>query len=367
MSNLPRIGYVPYSPTLKAPGDRRRFVAYAQARNLPFELARFDERYDVVVLSEVADLSIWPNYRQGKIVFDFINSYLSVPRTNWRQLLRGPAWYALGKHKRLRDYLSSLRAMCRRADAVVCTTDEQKEVISQFCSNVHVILDIHSTVATKIKTQYTASRPFRLVWEGLASNLPQLRHWRQFFARLLHAGILNCMLSPNREFPASGGFFRSDSRRLLARHFDRVCFHEWKEETCSEILSSCDLAVIPIDLADRFVTGKPENKLLVQWRMGLPVITSATPAYRRAMNEVETPELTCQNESQWIAALDRMMSDEAARLDAAKRGRAYAEGKHGSAALLARWDAMFSSLGFFFGTSPGAHERQYCGLLIGPT
>ena len=123
-------------------------------------------------------------------------------------------------------------------------------------------------------------------------------------------------------------------------------------------MSSCDLGVIPIDLADPFVTGKPENKLLVQWRMGLPVITSATPAYRRAMNEVGTPELTCQNKSQWIAALDRMMSDEAARLDAAKRGRAYAEGKHGSAALLARWDAMFSSLGFFFGTNPGAHERQ---------
>ena len=109
------------------------------------------------------------------------------------------------------------------------------------------------------------------------------------------------------------------------------------------------------------VIEEGRNRLVgtvIAWRMGLPVITSATPAYRRAMNEVGTPELTCQNESQWIAALDRMMSDEAARLDAAKRGRAYAEGKHGSAALLARWDAMFSSLGFFFGTSPGAHERQ---------
>ena len=359
LSNLPRIGYVPYSPTLKAPGDRRRFVAYAQARNLPFELARFDERYDIVILSEVADLSIWPNYRQGKVVYDLIDSYLSVPRTNWRQLLRGPAWYALGKHKRLRDYLSSVRAMCGRADAVVCSTDEQKKTIGQFCRNVHVILDIHSTVVTKIKTQYTASRPFRLVWEGLASNLPQL---------LTLAPILRA-LATRRDFELHvvtapeqsrlpGGFFRLDSRRLLARYFDRVRFHEWKEETCSEIISSCDLGVIPINLADSLAIGKPENKLLVQWRMGLPVITSATPAYCRAMNEVGTPELTCQNESQWIAALDRMMSDEAARLDAAKRGRAYAEGKHGSAALLARWDAMFSSLGFFLGTSPGAHERQ---------
>ena len=65
---------MPFSPTLKAPGDRRRFVAYAEARNLPFELARFDQHYDVVVLSEIADISIWSDYQQGKIVFDFIDS-----------------------------------------------------------------------------------------------------------------------------------------------------------------------------------------------------------------------------------------------------------------------------------------------------
>ncbi len=72
LSTLPRIGYVPYNPTLKAPGDRRRFVAYAQARNLPFELARFDERYDVVILSEVADISIWSELsaRKGRLRSD---------------------------------------------------------------------------------------------------------------------------------------------------------------------------------------------------------------------------------------------------------------------------------------------------------
>ena len=104
----------------------------------------------------------------------------------------------------------------------VCTTDEQKKAISQFCSNIHVILDIHSTVATKIKTQYTASRPFRLVWEGLASNLPQL---------LTLAPILRA-LATRRDFELHvvtdpeqsrlpGGLFRLDSRRLLARYFDR--------------------------------------------------------------------------------------------------------------------------------------------------
>src|SRR6185312_15235316 len=76
-----RIGYVPYSGRFTKPGDRRRFVAYARARNLEFEVADPDKRYDLVVLSETADISVWPDYRHGKIVYDLIDSYLSVPRT----------------------------------------------------------------------------------------------------------------------------------------------------------------------------------------------------------------------------------------------------------------------------------------------
>ena len=350
MTNLPRIGYVPYSATLKAPGDRRRFVAYAQARNLPYELALFDERYDIVVLSELADISVWPEYRQGKVVYDLIDSYLSVPRTNWRQLLRGPAWYALGKHKRLQDYLYSLRAMCRRADVVVCTTDEQKEAIGRFCSNIHVILDIHSAVATKVKTQYAAGRPFRLVWEGLASNLPQLLTLAPILRTLAtrREFELHVVTDAKRPWPQAG-LFRSDSRQFLARHFDRVCFHEWKEENCAQTITSCDLAVIPIDLNDSFVVEKPENKLLLFWRMGMPVVTSATPAYRRAMQAAQTPKLACENKSQWLDALERMMSNKAAREDAAKRGRLQAEKEYGSAELIARWDAVFAALGFPIG------------------
>ena len=350
MNNAPRVGYVPFSPTLKAPGDRRRFVAYAEARNLPFELARFDQHYDVVVLSEIADISIWSDYQQGKIVFDFIDSYLSVPRSNWRQLLRGPLWYALRRHKRLRDYLSNLRAMCRRADAVVCTTNEQKEMIHPFCNNVHVILDIHSTVATEIKTNYAAGQPFRLVWEGLPTNIPQLTTLAPVLRRLSkHRDFeLHVVSDPGRS-RNQNGIGPIDSQRLLARHFDRVCFHRWEEETCSQILSSCDLAIIPIDLGDRFVAGKPENKLLLLWRMGLPVITAATPAYRRAMQQVRTPELACENDAQWINALEEMISSEPARKEAAIRGRAFAESEHGAVAVIARWDAMFESLGFSFG------------------
>ena len=45
-----RIGYVPYTPSLDKPGDRRRFVHYARRRNLSFEIADPAQDYDVVIL-----------------------------------------------------------------------------------------------------------------------------------------------------------------------------------------------------------------------------------------------------------------------------------------------------------------------------
>ncbi len=74
----PRIGYAPFSSSLTHPGDRRRFPAYAKARGIPFELARPDENYDLVVLTELADISVWPNYRGGKIIYDCIDLYLLI-------------------------------------------------------------------------------------------------------------------------------------------------------------------------------------------------------------------------------------------------------------------------------------------------
>jgi hypothetical protein len=141
-----------------------------------------------------------------------------------------------------------------------------------------------------------------------------------------------------------------DTRKFLTRHFDSAVFHEWHEETCSNIIASCDLALIPIDLSDPFVRGKPENKLLLLWRMGMPVVVSATPAYRRAMADVGTPKLACASEHDWLETFNRMLTDEEMRHDAAVRGRQHAEMVQGPDAVLARWDDLFESLGFSFGS-----------------
>ena len=175
MANNLRVGYVPYSPNFTKPGDRRRFVYYATMRGIDFENADPSKEYDLVVLSARADISVWSKYPKGKLVYDLIDSYLAIPRTDLKGQLRGLFKFLSRQNRYLQlDHWKAIGAMCIRADAVVCSTEEQKLDILKFSSNVHRVLDAHMTVTHKVKTQYSA---------GSTQN----GNWRQEFGRLITA------------------------------------------------------------------------------------------------------------------------------------------------------------------------------------
>ncbi len=344
-----KIGYVPYSPAFDAPGDRRRFVNYARQRGLDFEIADPAKSYDVVVLSERADISVWSRYPKGqnggRIVYDLIDSYLAIPRTDLKGRLRGLAKFLARQSRYLQfDHWKAIEAMCRRADAVVCTTDEQKADIAPHCANVHIVLDIHSMVTRTSKQDYAAHRPLRLVWEGLPQTLPSLAVIAPVLEKLQQRFPLELHLVTDLEYRRYlGRYGKADTLRTAQGIFPNVQLHAWNETTCAEIISSCDIAVIPLDRNDPFVTGKPENKLLLLWRLGMPTVVSATPAYRRAMSAAGI-DLACADTEKWQQALEQLAQDEAARRHAGEAGRRFAEMQHGEMQTLARWDAVLHSL-----------------------
>lgn len=342
-----RIGYVPLSRNLDRPGDRRRFVYYAKSRNLSFEIAKPDGKYDVVVVSQSADLSIWSEYDKGgaKIVYDFIDSYLAVPRNSIKGRLRGLAKYLSGqsRHPRL-DHWKALESMCARADAVICTTQEQARDISPFCSNVHLILDVHSMVARTCKTDYQAGEVFNLVWEGIADNVYAFNHLRNVLAKLQARHKIALHLITDLEFRRYLGLYGKTQTSHLAHGLcDRVYLYEWNEQMCANIICASDLAVIPIDLSDPLVRGKPENKLMLFWRMGVPTVTSATPAYERAMAKAGL-RMACHDEIEWFDTLEKYMTDEAARRSAGLAGKSLAASDYGEEVILRKWDKLFSSI-----------------------
>jgi glycosyltransferase involved in cell wall biosynthesis len=341
-----RIGYAPYDASLSQPADRRRFPCYAERRGLEFELADPRRAYDVVVITPRADLNLWSRRPQSeKLVFDIVDSYLDIPKTNPKALLRGPAKFAAGEARHpFFSWRHSLESMLERADAVTCATPEQATAIEPMCANVHAILDFHSRLIRRTKEDYRAGSPFQLVWEGLGENVRWFGRIEAALAEVnrRHPLVLHLITAP--EYKAfMQRFGRRRTSRIAARHFKNVQIHRWSEETLSPVATGFDLAVIPLPLDRPLERGKPENKLISFWRMGMPVVASSTPAYRRAMAGAGQ-DLCCESEEQWARVLQRLISSQDAREDAGQTGQAFAELQYSDERLLEVWDRVFESL-----------------------
>ena len=341
-----KIGYVPYGKSLIAPGNRRRFWYYAQQRNIRYEIADPTQDYDIVFVTCLTDLYPWINYpKKCKIVFELIDSYLAIPRSDIKGKLKGFVRYITRKDKHLQlNYWKTLESMCHRADAVVCSTEEQRKDISKHCHNIHIILDVHSSVAQTVKSSYIAGDVFNLVWEGLPVNVQSLTQLSEVLENLKDRYKLALHLITDLQYGQyMNRYWMRNTKAIAKQIFDHVYLYEWNEQLCSKIITSCDLAVIPLPINDPLASGKPENKLLLFWRMGMPTLVSATPAYKRAMDKAGL-SMTCQDQEDWQNNLIRFIESKVEREKAGQKGKACAESHYSEEKILRQWDNLFTSI-----------------------
>ena len=139
-------------------------------------------------------------------------------------------------------------------------------------------------------------------------------------------------------------FIKTDSERILKGLCDNLIFHDWDKETYSSILTSCDFAIIPINLKSRMASAKPENKLINLWKMGLPVIASNTKSYKRVMENCSL-DFVAHSDDEWLKCLKMLSQDHVLRKDIGLKVYNYATKNYGTSAVIEEWDNMFN---FFF-------------------
>jgi len=348
-----RIGYGPLSDDCLIGGDLRRFCYYAKKRKIKFEIANPSETYDLIFLTQRSDITVWSQYQRGncKIIYDFVDSYLSVPKWNIKGLLRGSAKYIAGDSRYLRlDYWKALEAMCHRADAVACTTEEQKTRIQPFCQNVHIILDFHFMLMRCAKSDYSVDGTFNFVWEGMAGNLKFALEIKEVL-RLLSKNykIAFHVVSDLKYKKYMGKYGVKSTLSLAKKIFNNSYLHELKGKTFASTVSSFDIALIPIplykplQLDSSLAVGKPINKLLLFWRMGIPTVVSATPAYERTMAHCGL-DMACRSRDEWVNTLEKYMNDESARKEAGQKGKAFVDKHYSEDIILSQWDNIFASV-----------------------
>ena len=343
-----KIAYVPYNKDFAVPGDRRRFVFYANERKIKFDIADLSIQYDIVYLTYGCNLSNWFEYKKKHpnviFVFELIDSYL-LEDTGLLTFFRGFAWYLLGRESALLiNYKNALRRMISTCDAVVCSTHAQKINMIGFNSNAHISLDYFSHDITHYKTSYKSKNKLKIVWEGQAYTVKNLLMLNDVFEQLQDKIELYIVTDPLVKSPI--GFFNKETKVILGELKCDYHLIEWKKNTFSKIISSADLAIIPIRRTSSMMWNKPENKLLLLWEIGVPTLTSDTPAYKAAMS-VAGIDFYCKSPAEWLQKINRYIeSSTEYRLAVSEKAKLYLDRHHKKSDILNTWDRIFDSLNF---------------------
>lgn len=345
-----RIGYAGYSRDFSSPGDRRRFSAYAGQRNLSYEYPTLDGDYDLVLITQNADLTGWTARKRKdgerlRLVLDLVDPYFEQRRLDER-LLKGMGRYFERRDSRLSiDFRETLKQACRATDAVLCSTPEQRETILQFNPNVEISFDWFDEELGQPKAAFGRKDRLKLVWEGQAGTLRSIQAIREPLNALRDDIELHVVTDPSvpRWYGRLGTLSATE---LLAGIECPITFSRWEKDTFSENITKADIAVIPMDLSHPMFRAKPENKLVLLWKLGMPVLAGPTAAYQRAMGAANLP-MVCKNEGEWLEKFRWLLGlapQELAALGA--RGRRHATTVYDAQAFRLPFDRAFKSIGF---------------------
>lgn len=344
-----RIGYIPNSKKLDAPGDRRRIVFWAKARGHEI-VTDLDDRFDVLVLSERSDLGFFVNRKIGvPIIFDLVDGYLareSLARDWFRGTSKVVTRQLSGVPKPFTQFVQDLSTT---ASAVICSSPEQRELIAKYSKNVHVILDSHDEIPwLKFKSKKDDLKTKRhLLWEGLPVTLggiktisPTLIHENREYG----TGI-KFVTDPayyrflGQYFPASTAKLLSSLLRPMSQDTELI---SWNVENLISSAKASHAAIIPVMVSNKLQYFKPENRLLIMWKLALPTITSATPAYTR-VSKISGSDIVSKNNSEWGEKFILLRNQDFAE-DLVRRGQDYLKANHTEEILLLKWDNAIQSV-----------------------
>jgi len=345
------IGYAPYTSDFSSSGDRRRFVYYANSREIDFEIAKPENEYDIVFVTHGADITVWGKYDKSKavIVYELVDSYLATPVLSFYGLFRGLAKYLSGKHKYCQlNEKKSIESMCRRADIVICSTEEQQNYIRRYCDDVRIILDVKSeyhnhrmTLQPELKNNV-----LNIAWEGVPHNIKSFAVIRDALSILSKQYQINLHIVTALKYKKyMNKYVTKHAVNEVKKYIDinNVYLYQWNELTVSHISSACDFAVIPINSNDTMDNGKPEDKLLIFWLMGLPAVVSETPAHLRAMKGAGV-SMACSSTNDWVSTIKDIADNKTKRIQSAEKGFAYASRVNSEEATMSLWDDLFEDI-----------------------
>ena len=129
--------------------------------------------------------------------------------------------------------------------------------------------------------------------------------------------------------------------RRYSYHKGSPNLHFTQSQTAiASLAAKSRVGVIPLNLEDQFIAAKPENKLVLMWLLGLPVLCSPTESYSLLAAETGV-DFLCKSEEEWCAKLDQYLGDGRTRAAEAAFLLNYASQNYDDSAQFNKWIAVF--------------------------
>ncbi len=349
MRNL-RIGYSPLSPDLSSPGDRRRIVFWAKSRGHTL-VTDLSSNVDVILASEKSDFNS-AHFSKTKvpIIFDLVDAYLS-PLDSFNDLLRGIAKGVSGQISgAIKPFSHHIRDFCVNSNAVICSSIEQQSVIGDLNKNTHVILDSHDEIPflSNTDSKFRTSDSHRVLWEGQPATIEGIKLVAPALKEISkEAKVKLHFVTDERYFLILNKYLERKTSTLIDRSLNQflgqITVTSWTSENLVNRARNSSIAMIPIDLNVPMQRLKPENRLLIMWRLGLPCLTSPSPAYIRVAEQAGVVAV-CSNTEEWVLNFNRFLNDPIFAKNQVDAGQNYVNENHNQNVLLKKWDSAFESV-----------------------
>ena len=338
---------MPQSPQLNHPADRRRVVYWADKRGHTIT-QDLTKKVDVYLLSGVADFSQVESLQvKAPVVIDLIDGYL-LPQNPFIDQLRG-----LGKTfvaRRIgppKKYTRILSDALFKADVVLCASIEQKAYIEVFNKNCYAILDFHE----EFPLRSFDSRPIKknkLFWEGQPYTISGLNFLEKPIRELGRENDFELSLVTDLQTHRFLGTFGNVETRNRLGNIPEILGHKlkllpWSIQNVIDETYGAALSTLPLDPRNFLNPLKPENRLLIMWRLGVPCLTSPNLAYERVM-KISGNKNMCDGESEWLQQMDMILENPDIQRSIVENGQNYIMEFHRLADTLQKWDEVFETI-----------------------
>jgi len=338
-----KIGYEGYSSENNGIADRRRILHWAEERHHEIVNSRNPDA-DIIVITSSADLTYWAQAKTTKpLILDVVDGLIGE-QNPVKDFVRGVGH--MNSHHtssfKLKKFSDTLILVAKNCNSVICSSLEQVQEWRKHGVKAFDILDFHEEIPRALECFDTLEKNSdSLFWEGLPPTIQSMT-----LLNLLRSGDLSRPYSLNvltklESYRYMNRYIKLDVLRILEKQIDsksiKINLIEWTPDNLVEWANNSSIGVIPIQGFKGYNHLKAENRLLIMWRLGLPVLTSALPSYVRTMKDAGIPGI-CHNEKEWATKVTQLNRSISLRQEHIGKAQEYLDRKHRVEDLLEKWD-----------------------------